>query len=192
MKTLDLDYDDMLWVLVPLEFPFGPFADQEAWADAVAEAFSEGTTEPALIQDSLQRCGRAILVEPQQGLHRALWYMSDPFRVPLIARVYVAPDGDDGQSLVELAGAYDSSSVRPPVVDELESEVFGTVARVVSFSKDEQNDRLVMRVTFAGRHDGAMVIIDAITWELEYGTLAIDDMAALMDSCVFGDDGSGD
>lgn len=121
------------------------------------------------------------------------WYMSDPFKMPLIAKVYLGPGVLlEQQSLSELGGAYDADAVRPPIVDELGSEAFGQVTRVVRYTKDESSGRLIMHVSFIGQKAGFVVMIDAATPDLDYGTLAIDDLAALMESCVFGDDGTGD
>lgn len=67
MITLDVNHDAMLWTPVPLEYPFGPYANKDDWADAVADAYSVGTTDPAAIRDSLVAYAAASPPSPGKG-----------------------------------------------------------------------------------------------------------------------------
>jgi hypothetical protein len=182
MKTIDVAFNGGRWAEVPLEFPAGPYATQAEWADAVAEEYSGAASDRDAARTAIGRAGRVLPASPRPALFQTLWYQGDPFRLPLLVDVYVVPDElSGGLPLAELAGAHADDLVRPPVVDHLESMPFGTVARVISVSKDHHRDRLVMRLCAAGRAEGVVVMIDARTTELDFGTLALDDFTALME-----------
>jgi hypothetical protein len=188
MKTIELTFDDARWAEVPLEFPAGPYATQDEWATAVASEYSQGATDPSAARTALERVAKVLPTSPRPALFKMLWYQADPFRLPLLVDMYVVPDAlSQGLTLAELAGAFDDGLVRPPVVDNLESAAFGTIARVIGVSKDGERDRLVMRLCAAGRLNELVIMLDMRTSELDYGTLALEDFTALMEGVTVTD-----
>lgn len=192
MIQVEQHFDTHRWAGVPIEFPHTDFETQEQWAAATAAAFAEGMPDPEATRAAIERVALVLPMGYRPGLARKLWYLVDPFRFPLIANIYVIPDSIIGdQDLSTLAGAYTPHSIRPPVVDVLESAVFGTVTRVVSVSRAEDSAReahkqaLVMRLSIAGRAHGFTVVMDANTSELDYASLALDDFTALMEAVRF-------
>jgi len=188
VKTITIDQDPEVWAEVPLEYPVGPYATQADWARGLAEAYSVGRDDADEVEAGLFAIASALPVAPRLGLFELLWHRPAIGTMPLLVNVYVAPgDGLEDVSLTELAGAYESEPARPPIVDTLESDVFGSVARVLSFTKDEQRDRLLMHLSAVGRYEDILVRIDGYTNDLGRGTAAADDFTALLETFRFGD-----
>jgi hypothetical protein len=188
VKTLELSFDPDIWAQVPLEYPAGQYATQGDWATAVAAAYAEGAPDEAAARTAIEAVARALPIGTRPGLFMVLWHLVDPFRPPLLVNVHLVPDEvSGGASLTEIAGGYSRGLVRPPVVDTVESTAFGTVARVVSVSRGEQAESLIMRLSIAGRRDGLVVMLDARTTRLDHGALVLDDFTALMDRISIGD-----
>jgi hypothetical protein len=166
----------------------GPYATQAEWARGLAEAYSVGRDDADEVEAGLFAIASALPVAPRLGLFELFWHRPAIGTMPLLVNVYVAPgDGLEDVSLTELAGAYESEPARPPIVDTLESGVFGSVARVLSFTKDEQRDRLLMHLSAVGRYEDILVRIDGYTNDLGRGTAAADDFTALLETFRFGD-----
>ncbi|MEO7017854.1 MAG: hypothetical protein ABI130_16740 [Leifsonia sp.] len=188
MKTITITQDPDVWAEVPMEYPVGPYATQTDWALGLADAYSVGRADPEAVKAGLFAIASALPVGPRLGLFEVLWYRPAAERMPLLVNVYVAPGKEfEGVALTELAGAYEPEPARPPIVDTLESGVFSSAARVLSFTKDERRDRLLMHLSAVGRYEDVLVRIDAYTNELGHGTAAVDDFTALLETFSFGD-----
>lgn len=186
MKTIEIAQDPDIWARVPQEFPAGPYATQADWAVGLAEAYSDGRENAEEVRAGLLAIASALPIGPRLGLFDVLWYCPEAGQYPLLVNVYVAPgEGLEGVTLTELAGAYEPEPARPPIVDTLDSGVFGSVARVLSFTKDEQRDRLLMHLSAVGRYEDVLVRIDAYTSDLGRGTAAADDFTALLETFRF-------
>jgi hypothetical protein len=184
VKALELNADPYVWAEIPLDYPAGPYADQAQWAVALGEAYSEGAPDAASVRDRLVQIAGALPISDRVGLYKLLWLRPDPDKRPLLVNVYVLPeDGLEDVTLQELAGAYDTDVVRPPAVDMVDSDVFGSAARVLSYMKDPdpERDRLIMQITIVGRRDGVLVRLDAFTANLGDGMLAVDPITELLE-----------
>jgi hypothetical protein len=188
VKTVELKTDPNLWAQIPLVFPCGPFETQSDWAAAFGDAYSENQPNARDTRIRLTEMAAALPIEMRPGLFKRLWMLPDPNNRPLIVFVGGMPeDGLEDVPIQDLAGAYDSEPVRPPVVDQFDSPVFGKFARVISYTKDRETDRLVMAITLVGRLDGMLVRLDAFTPDLAGGVLAVDAITELMDLISIGD-----
>lgn len=188
MKTVELKTDPNVWAQIPLVFPCGPFETQGDWAAAFGEAYSENQPNARNVRARLTEMAAALPLEIRPGLFKRLWMLPDPNSRPFIVFVSGMPqDGLEEVPIQDLAGAYDSDPVRPPVVDQLDSPVFGKFARVISYAKDHEADRLVMTITLVGRLDGMLVRLDAFTPDLAGGVLAVDAITELMELVSIGD-----
>lgn len=182
MKTVELQSDPNVWAQVPLEFPCGPFVTQADWAVAFGNAYSENRSNANEIRTRLTQMAAALPIEARPGLFKQLWMSPDPETRPLFVYVCGMPEeGMEDVPIQDLAGAYASEPVRPPIVDQIDSPVFGKVARVLSYVKDPELERLVMGITLVGRLDGMLVRLDAFTPDLAGGVLAVDAITELMD-----------
>lgn len=187
MKIIELASDPDLWAQIPLVFPCGPFETQADWAVAFANAYSENQPNADDIRARLTQMATAIPVGIRPGQFKKLWMSPDPDHHPLIVYVSGMPqEGLEDVPIQDLAGAYDSEPVRPPVVDQFDSPVFGSFARVLSYVKDPDLGRLVMEITLVGRLDGMLVRLDAFTPDLAYGVVAVDAITELMDRVSIG------
>lgn len=193
MKTIEVGYDPYVWAEVPLSFPCGEYGSQEQWAAAIGEAYTDGQDDAARTRPLLEQIAGVLPTGERPGLFEVLWYRPNPDVEPLLINVYVVPGAPYAEdSLSELAGAYAAEPIRPPVVDTLESAAFGSVARVVSVFRDDRHERLVMQLAVVGRSDEVVIKLEGFTSDLGHGTLASDDLVALMESIAVRDlDGPG-
>jgi hypothetical protein len=182
VKTVELKSDPNLWAQIPLTFPCGPFETQADWAAAFGDAYSENQPNARDVRARLTEMAAALPIEIRPGLFKRLWLLPDPNNRPLIVYVSGMPEaGLQDVPIQDLAGAYDSEAVRPPIVDQFDSSVFGKFARVISYAKNSETDRLVMSITLVGRLDGMLVRLDAFTPDLAGGVLAVDAITDLME-----------
>lgn len=199
MKTLEIKPNPYLWAEIPLRFPCGEFSTQGDWAVALGSAYTidldDADVDVDDVRTRLTDIARALPVAARPGLFKLFWLAPDPDKQPLLLNVNAVMDtGNDPTPLQELAGAYESDAARPPIVDQLETEQFGTVSRVLTYVKDDERKRLTMRISIVGFSDGVLVRLDAFTADLSYGILAVDPitefMATIRVEDVVGDSGT--
>lgn len=195
MSDLALQTDPKLWAQFPQEYPVGPYADQAQWAAALAHAYVRVPPVFGRAQrerrDRLFQLASVLPVLDRPGLYRTLWYSPSPDKVPLLVFVYSidsTPYAND--SLTDLADAdvHDPSAVSPPVLDMIESKLFGQAARIVLTGRDQSSPQPRLQMTLVARYEQVLLRVDGFTADIEYGMSALEAFTGLLDAFEVVDD----
>ena len=180
MNAIEIDPDARIWAEVPTEFPRGPYADQREWGEALAAAYSTGRDDAVEVEAALRRGASVIPSEPRLGLLQRFWWVRDPFGPPLLLDVHLVPEEVVGDiELQDFLGAYGGDTVRPPIVDRLDTPN-GEAVRVTSAILDEES-QISTSTRYAVRAGGWVVVLTATSYEPARLELAGEDTDAVLE-----------
>ena len=130
------DYDSDTWIEVPLDFPVGPFASMEEWADDLTGDALRATRADDPIRANFRAAAVAVAQHTRGLASRRFWYFPLMAYTSSLVQFYELPrvEGID-DVLIEFLGAHEHRST-DPVVTELTSALGERVIRV-AFLVDE-------------------------------------------------------
>ncbi|MGN6608474.1 MAG: hypothetical protein ACTHMS_15875 [Jatrophihabitans sp.] len=154
-----IDFDEALWVPVPFEFPDGPDATVEQWAEhRAAERRARGWGETAQ-SGPLEHLflNLAAVAERQAAKGNLYVLLPDDAPAVLLVLVNIAPTGDRGE-LAEQLGAGDPAGYDRPQVTPLETPALGEGLRVLRYDTDGAG-ALTGTLAYGFRAEGADILV---------------------------------
>lgn len=138
--TLQVDFDQDLWVYVPAEWPWEGFASMEQWrdtlVDALADAYSFDEPLRAWVSDVITGIVRSM----DEGEHRFA-YLSRPHEALAIASIYEWARTEATSE--QLLGVDDPRALRAPVVKEFAGGRLGAGMKALRNPVDETDANTV-------------------------------------------------
>lgn len=167
MSWLDIDYDPDVWVEIPIQWTLAAgdeWAEShqetpEEWAREIAGYCWEESDEEDFTAGEVELLAQTLLecVRRYPGMYpgfQVLLHLPNPKVTPLPVWIgHLPAEGDEQQSLRELALADGADAVEPPVADEVRTEALGTGLRVLRYSTVPGSNELVVGLRYAWRSD---------------------------------------
>lgn len=125
---LRMTWDRALWLYLPVEFPWGEYATEDAWIARVTDSFAKARWKRRDLGD-LALYLRGLRANNRAGAHRFAW-LADPRRVLASVDVFEVPH-DPHVTLHEITGSDGvETDARPPVVVDVVAAGLGPGTRV--------------------------------------------------------------
>lgn len=122
--SLQVDFDQDLWLYIPTEWPWQQFATLEAWSGAITASLTDAYGYDAPMQDWVRALveGMSRGADPEE--HR-FGYLSRPHEAIGMASIYELPGGADVPD-DELLGLTAGPTVRPVEAEAFEGGRLGS------------------------------------------------------------------
>lgn len=191
-----VEADPAKWVPVPKRFPFGEWDDEAAWTSDVPERLAAGADDAEELAGWYRTLASAVLKvpDPHPGVVDTFWWLPIDREETTLAHLTVVPRSELGEATLADVASTGSETVSLPVVEELQSRVFGTVARSLEMIPVRIGDRpdgepevgVLGVVRLAAESHDAVFLLEVIDPSLDMIALMLDDLLALLDSVRIG------
>lgn len=191
--ALRITWDRELWLYLPLEFPHGPYLDEDTWIATISDAHRRAGWKRGQ-REWLADYLRGLRANNRAGAHRFA-YLADPRRILISVDVHEAP-ADPDATLHDITGSDGvDSDARPPVVVDVVAQGLGPGVRVeraltVPLTTHERlgegqgPTEVIVMVFWVFRSDAADVVITATKSDPAVLASVMPEIEALIDGIV--------
>ena len=181
MRTVDVDLDTDVWIGLPGEWTEETWLDHREWARDVADAVWTGAT-PAVGEQGPDHLalGLAMLAEGplagDPGRRTFLWLPEPTAELLPVHLEAFAAEGEQDESLRDLARAEAVGAVEPPIVEPFPSPQLGEGIRVLRYAADPDDGAIVLTLSYAWRAEGLDVLLWLSTFDTGLALRALPDV----------------